>query len=149
MIVRATSINWQGANSAIRNVAVALENTLQPLFKERYYGGNIDQFTIVAVIFSEDDKENENACAAHDEIGSYENWQNHDTVRYISFAVPLSPGRVELMNEQQYRTVLCQKLIERINSPKLKIPESFNYEKFSSDMNDALSIVLAADWELR
>jgi hypothetical protein len=145
MIVRATSINWQGANSAIRNVAVSLEKTLQPLFKEMDYGGNIDQFTIVAVIFSDDDKENENACVAHDEIGSYKNWQNHDTVRYVSFAVPLSPGRVELMNEKQYRAALCQKLIERLNVSKLIFPISFNYKKFSSDMNDALRILLAAD----
>lgn len=143
---RVTSVNREGAIPAIRNVAVALERALTPLFTNKSYGGNVDQFTIVAIIYSDEPEENARWCGAYDKVSSFTNPLTKERVRSIGFAVPLNPARVDHVDEDEYRAIFCNALVARIKDRKGKIPKSFEYDRFVSDLSAALQILSVASF---
>ena len=139
MHIRFTSVATEEVGPILGNVGVQIQDALNPFFAEKSFG-SIDQFIAVIVAVDSDVAENNRFAKGHNKIGSYKNLLTNERIKYISFALPLDPLAVELMNEEKVRQKVCSALLKRLESPDLKFQKSFDYNRFSEELRLAIKI---------
>lgn len=139
MKIRFTSVSSSEAAEICRNVAVALEDELMPIFAERTFGDGIDQFVVVMIVVDPDPKENAKFERKYHSVGRYKDMRTGDKVRFISIALPFNPDDVVAMTESELRSSLVTALLQRLQSLDLKIPKQFDYPAFVEQLEQSLS----------
>ncbi|MCU0571151.1 MAG: hypothetical protein MUF49_31875, partial [Oculatellaceae cyanobacterium Prado106] len=83
--------------------------------------------------------ENERCCTANSRIGRYKDLQTGSFVRFVSFAVPISPT---IVLDSPIANLVClfeQLLLEEVNSPSFVVPAGFDYLSLYQDLKEGLA----------
>lgn len=146
MEVRWTCDTSPEVGSLLGRATIELQEALTPLFRERSYGGGVDQLVVMVVSVDSDPSENIKICERHNKVGSYKHPITSERVKYIGLALSFDPASIEGETDDQVRRLLCTALIGRLQEPGLKIPKAFDYERFSDDVSSALEIYSRASF---
>lgn len=103
--------------------------------KDKSYGGNIDDFLVVAYVVFPDDKENEEfARLSHKVQRQKDYYGDKGWLKTIVFALPFNPDLVSKMQLEEFRILLCNAILDRLENPEMKILKAFDYETFEHDV---------------
>lgn len=123
-----------------------MEDALNPAFASKTFG-EIGRFMLVIVAVDSDSSENNRFVTGHTKIGSYKHPITSERVKFISLAVPFDPMILEPASPARRRQLVSDALMERLDNPPVKIPNSFNYERFVHEMRLALESYLKKNGE--
>jgi hypothetical protein len=144
MHVKISSIAAENVAALFRQVTSALEDALSPAFLEKFYGGDVEQFSVFAVAVDSDKAINARFCLGYDKAGRYRHPLTRLTICYISFALPFNPESVVAMTYEKVYRQLCISLLARLAEPSIKMPKGFDFDSFAADLRIALEIQLRA-----
>lgn len=105
---------------------------LKNVLVAKNYGGGVDDFLIIpyAVFFNE--KENsEFAKPSHKIQRTKDYYGDKGWIKTIVFALPFNPDLVSKADCEEFRILLCNTVLERLEDPQMK---TFNYEIFKKDV---------------
>lgn len=136
--IRFTSICSSEVALLCRNVTVALEDKLIPLFADRTFGEGIDQFVVVVIAVDADQEENAKFERKYNSVGRYKDIRTGENVRFMSIALPFNPDEVVAMTQSDLCSSLVAALLRRLKTPNLKIPKRFDYRTFVECIMESL-----------
>ncbi|WP_137940454.1 hypothetical protein [Chitinivorax sp. B] len=142
MIIKFTCISGEELGHKLGDAVTLIESVLQAFFKDKKYGADIDQVTLVAIAVDSDPVENEKFYKPNNKVGRYKDWICGETVKYISLALSFDPIVFNGLEETHMIRVICRYLLEKVNKLDVKIPKEFDCHAFTEDMRLAVEIYL-------
>ncbi|WP_284085036.1 hypothetical protein [Acinetobacter haemolyticus] len=103
--------------------------------KDKDYRGDIGNFLVVPFVVFADEKENfEFAKPSHKVERVKDYYGDKGWIKTIVFALPLNPDLVSKMKCEEFRVLLCNTILERLEDPQMKILKAFDYDAFKQDV---------------
>lgn len=122
-------------NKVVNPVIEHMDDYCREKLKSRNYGGGIDSFLIVPYVVFSDEKENiEYAKPSHRVQRSKDYYGDKGWFKSIVFALPFNPDLVSKMKLEEFRILLCNTVLVRLEDPQMKILKAFDYECFKRDV---------------
>jgi hypothetical protein len=139
MKLRITSVVAPEVRELVSSITIPLEDQLRPIIEARDYGGGIRQFVIFIVSVDADTIENERYCQANNRAGRYKDLSTEEMVKFVGLAVPVNPQLVLSSSKEELLKEMKKLIFYELESPKYKMPEKFDMNKFISDLRAALA----------
>ena len=130
MKIRLTSVTSEDLARALRQVTVKLEDEFAPKFKNKYFGGDVGQFTFVIIAVGVETNENDEFYIAHNKVGKYCDPITKEKVNYISVALPFDPNELALLDNDILRGEIIKAMVGSMDRFSLKIPKEFDLKYF-------------------
>lgn len=108
---------------------------LKDKINDKDYGGEVNNFVLyIFSVYENDQKNTDYARPSHkiERIKDY--YGNNKWIKSIVFALPFNPDKVAKMSLEQFRVLLCNTVLERLEDPQMKILKAFDYESFKRDV---------------
>ena len=144
MKIRFKAIIAKEVGAMVRNVTTLMENFLEPVFSEDFFGESIDQFIVTIVCIDNNGTLNEQYAKPHNKVGRFKHIGTGEQVKYVSVALAFSFDAVSEINDSQFKELLCTSLLDRIKNIDLKLPKKFDEVKFFAKLEEALMLYDAA-----
>lgn len=145
MKIRITSVADEDATTAVREPINAIANSLNLNFVDHFYGA-VNQFTVVVVAVDSDPYENDRFCTAHNKFGTLKNPFTAEKIKYLSIALAFDPVLLCKWSESEIRKEICSAILLRLRNFEMRIPKGFDFEKFVSDIDTPLEILIRASF---
>lgn len=139
MHIRITCVTDEKAGILINDTLIELQDSLNLYFIGQKYGAH-EQFLIVVVAVDSDASENEKFLKRYNKVGSYKNLVTSEMTKYIGFGIPFDPLAIERMGGNQFRIAFCDALLLKLENPEIKVPKTFEYDRFAADLKIRLEI---------
>lgn len=108
---------------------------LKNVLVAKNYGSGVDDFLIMPYAVFSDEKENsEFAKPSHKIQRTKDYYGDKGWIKTIVFALPFNPDLVSKADCEEFRILLCNTVLERLEDPQMKILKTFNYEIFKKDV---------------
>lgn len=126
---------WGNERHVLHAVVKHMDAYLSNSLKNKYYGGEISEWVIMAYAVFPDDLSNTVFSKITHKVQEYQEFYgNHDWFKSMVFTLPFNPERIAKMGYEEFRDVFCKAILACLERPEMKMSHNFEYEQFKQDV---------------